>query len=555
MEHHALPGSLEDIVLAICEGLAVPRACTVAILCRYGEWDQLANLATDPSKYLDSEEYWAAVQATDLLRKCADLETTVDRKAAAVKGFYAAEALCFRANYRLSGYLDMGDLTLQSSDIAERLIVRARKRIADVLGRCPDLLQGRFGPGSTYGDTGVLTTVPDKMTSRPTITRDAIPYLFQWSGTAWATACAGRSREPEFVPGNRFTTVPKDCRKDRGIAVEPSVNLFYQLAFGQVLKGRLRAAGLDLLHAQDIHRQVVCEASIRGDSGTIDLSSASDTVSYNLVKLLLPTRWFEALSALRSPKTLVEKRWVWLEKFSSMGNGYTFELETLIFASLVSAVMEESQDLPVWGQNVHTFGDDIIVPTSHYSNVCAALRFFGMVVNEEKSFGSGPFRESCGGDFFAGVGVRPYQMKEFPSEPQQYVAMANGLRRSAFQAGASSGLRFTALRRAWFRVLDALPSDIRRLRGPEGLGDLVIHDGEDRWNVRWRHSIRYIRVYRPARFSRVGWEHFWPDVVLACAVYGTGDGALGPPGNRSEPLGVTPRDAVTGYKIGWVPFS
>jgi hypothetical protein len=543
------------MVLTICECLASPRSCTVAILCRYGEWDQLANLAADPSVYLDSESYWIAVQATDLLRKCRDLQTTVDRKAAAVKGFRDAEVSCFRSNYRLSHYLDSGRLRLDSDDVAERITVRARKKIADVLGPCPDLLQGRFGPGSTYGDTGHLTTVPDKMSTRPTLTRDAIPFLFQWFGTAWASACVVRSREPEFVPGNRFTTVPKDCRKDRGIAIEPSINLFYQLAYGQVLKGRLRAAGLDLLHAQDIHRQVVCEASKEGDLGTIDLSSASDTISYNLVKLLLPSRWFEALSALRSPKTFVEGRWIVLEKFSSMGNGYTFELETLLFSCIVSAVIEESGGLPTFGRNVHTFGDDIIVPVQYYDNVCAALRFFGLSVNEEKSFSSGPFRESCGGDFFEGVGVRPYYLKEFPSEPQHYIAMANGLRRSCFQTGAEGGKRFHRLRRAWFRVLDSLPLDIRRLRGPEGLGDLVICDEEERWNVRWRHCIRYIRVYRPARFTFVGWEHFWPDVVLASALYGVGDGAFGPPGDRGAPRGVMPRDAVTGYKVGWVPFS
>lgn len=550
---NTLPSDLESIALSLCEGLATPVSLSVAILIRYREYDQLAVKAVDPSNYLDAETYMSDVTAVSFLRKLEELPTTFDRKKVALDSFFSSERSCYVANERLSPYLHTPLGLCEDRGVAD-LISTTRKMISATLGRPPSVIEGRFGPGATFGDRGRLTTVADKMSSRPTLTPSCIPYLFQWCGTAWATACVEGGREPLFIRGNRFTTVPKDCTKFRGIAIEPSINLFYQLGLGRVIRKKLRSQGLDLDYGQDIHRRVAREASIRGHLATIDLSNASDTICYNLVKLLLPSDWFEVLDFVRSPFTYVDGKWIKLEKFSSMGNGYTFELETLVFNALSQAAVLHQGIKPLNGVNVFTFGDDIIVPTEACEGVLAVLQFFGMTPNVKKTFTSGCFRESCGGDYFNGVNVRPHFVKESPYEPQHFIAMANGIRRLAFSNHGSVS-RFDRLRRTWFRILDALPSHIRRLRGPQELGDLVIQDDEAQWITRHRSCIRYIRTYRPASYRVVGWDHFRPDVVLACAVYGTGDGAQGSPGHRTAPLGITPRDAVTGYKVGWVPFS
>jgi hypothetical protein len=239
--------------------------------------------------------------------------------------------------------------------------------------------------------------------------------------------------------------------------------------------------------------------------------------------------------------TRVNGKWHLLEKFSSMGNGFTFELETLIFLCLILAVDETGQKLES-GRNVFTYGDDIICPTEYSEAVISALKFSGFSLNMKKSFVSGPFRESCGGDFFGGVDVRPFFLKEFPCEPQQLISFANGLHRGHDLHG-----RGFYTYRAWRGVLDCIPSQIRACRGPEELGDIVIHDNEDRWKKRQRSGIRYLQVYRPARFRKKPWEIFRPAVILASACYGVGDGGIS--------YGVTPRDAVTGYKVGWVAYS
>jgi hypothetical protein len=533
-----LPHAVEKAILRLYEDLATPTSLKCFMLYKSGEWDQLSAMRVDPKHYLDSESYWRDASAVGILRKLEELPTSFDREAKAHELFQQSEVECFRTNHRLYPYLCPG---LPNTDVdVIAFIERARKITKRILGPCPDLIDGKFGPGATFGDKGLLTTVPDKMSSVPTITTDAWPFHFPWTGTLWAQACASSGKSPLYVQGNRFTTVPKDCEKRRGIAVEPSINVFYQLGYGRILRKRLRGAGIDLANGQDIHRRVAREASIRGHLCTMDLSNASDTISRNLVKLLLPPAWYEVLNDLRSKKTFINGRWRLLEKFSSMGNGFTFELETLIFLSLILALDPEGQKL-IPGSSVFVFGDDIIVPVESAKDVMSCLSFFGMTVNKSKTYVDGPFRESCGGDFFLGEDVRPHFIKESPYEPQHLISLANGLKRLSGRKISRS----CHTNRAWFSVLDALPVAIRDLRGPEDLGDLCVHDVEERWRFRWRSSIRYFRCYRPARFRKVSWQNFKPEVTLAAAIYGV-------PWNNGS---IIPRDAVTGYKIGWVARS
>lgn len=567
-----LPRQLEVAFLRFCEDISTPRSLTVSLLVRNREWDQLVTLTTDPGHYNSADSYWMDVSVTSFLKKTEDLETTFDRKEAALKSFWDGERACLRTNLRFASFLK-NCLSDGQEEHVYQFFLDVRKEMQALLGPLPDLekdLDGRFGPGATYGDPGRLSTLPDKMSSRPTITPDAWPLLVQWRRTAWARALQVTGNfDPVVVDGNSFATVPKDCTKFRGIAKEPSINGFYQLSSGSLIRKRLRRWGLDLSGSdqnveirsyvngylrlkkteripdgQETHKRVACEASISGDFCTLDLTNASDTVAYNLVKFVCPKDWFKLLDTLRSPTTKVEGKVVRLEKFSSMGNGFTFELETAIFACICKVACQRASVQVVPGKDLFVYGDDIIVPTSASSTVIAALRYAGFSINPRKSFVNGQFRESCGGDYFDGKDVRPFHLKELPNEPQDYIAIANGIRRMAGTTRAGS-MRWDLCRRFWFGILDAIPTNIRGCRGPESLGDLVIHDDYERWHSRQRSSRRYIRCYRPARFTRVKWWGFAPEVHLAYALYTS----------RFDPQGVIPKDAVAGYKMGWVEFN
>ncbi len=552
----SLPVDLERLYVKLLDGLATPIAMICKDHVKNNRWDDLVCLRVDPSTYTSAESYFSDVAAVSFLRKCKDLDTSFDRKAVAISNFVQAERQCAVANWRLDTHFWDHERDRENDRIhtpegaCSRLIAEARKEMSKLLGPVPDDPKGQFGPGATYGDRGVYTTIPDKMSSRPTLTSSAVFWTLNWAGTQWASACCADGREIEVVRGNRFTTVPKDCTKDRGIAVEPSINLFYQLAIGKSIRRGLRKSGIDLTDGQRIHRLKACEASNHGCYATLDLSNASDTVCYNLVKLLLPKKWFDLVDSLRSPYTLLEGKWVKLNKFSSMGNGFTFELETAIFLSLIlavrnlRAVSEPLEALCLPGEECWVYGDDIIIPSDWTADVVSALTYCGFEINGSKSFVKGPFRESCGGDYFKGVDVRPYFLKEFPNEPQQWIGVANGIRRMVVQNNSHNPCR-SGLFRSWFAALDSLPSSIRRIRGPDELGDLVINDIEEKWQTRRRGSLNYIRVYKPAKFRVIGW-HFWKsDVVLAAILYIHSQ-------HTSE--GVIPRKGVTGYREGWVPL-
>lgn len=543
-----LPRYLWSVVLPLLEDLDSPRSLTVKLLIEHGELDQLVNLKVDPAQHLTPGSFYRDVVATELLRKCRDLETGIDTRAAALRTFFAAERQCKLTNDRLSVFLDFpnGPMSTQENRILG-FLKSVKTSIGKLLGRLPDdLVSARHGPGATYLDRGAFTTVPHKMSSQPTVTHDAAALLPFWEETAWFRSLAHEfpdRSEPLRVRGNRFTSVPKDGTTERGIAIEPSLNVYFQLGVGRCLRSRLKRVGIDLDDGQSLHRRVACEASRskNGHLATIDLSSASDTVCKNLVRLLVPGSWLDLLETLRSPTTVVDGKTHHLQKFSSMGNGFTFELETLLFYSISAQAMIEQGVQPQAGVNLLVYGDDIIVPTECAEGVLSALRYLGFTPNLRKTYVRGLFRESCGGDYFDGVPVRGHYLKEFPREPSDWISLANGLRRTFESFGGEIAFRCFGAR-AWSRALGNLPTRIRNLRGPSALGDIVIHDVSSTWRPKWRYGIRYFPSWVPIT-QGIPLTRFRPEVQLASALYGV------------PSTGPFQRGRVSGYRIRDIPYS
>jgi hypothetical protein len=179
--------------------------------------------------------------------------------------------------------------------------------------------------------------------------------------------------------------------------VEPTINSWFQQGIGRMIRSRLkRRVGVDL-DDQSTNQRLAWLGSISNDLATVDLSSASDLISRKLVEDLLPRDWFFWLDITRSHRVLIDDSWVELEKFSSMGNGFTFDLESLIFYALSWAVTTVEGYNTFW---VNVFGDDIIIPAGVKELFLKTFDSLGFRVNENKSYFEGPFRESCGKDFY-----------------------------------------------------------------------------------------------------------------------------------------------------------
>jgi hypothetical protein len=517
------------VLKALCLKVGTPRAAEVLSLARSGEWAKLQELRVNPFDYADAESLKKDLAVTEFLRKC-ELPGDKERKfKAAVKTFWDCETQNAKTNRRLDRFVHHGPYEVQDEALLQ-FIAAWRKQVDVVLGRLPERLVPRFSGGATYSDTSKRATPPDKMTNRATFYPSSECLLPFWWVSAWGRTSLRNA--PRGVRGNVFFTVPKDGTKDRGCAKEASINVALQLDVGAFLKDRLTLFGVNLRTGQELHKKLAQKASCDGLHATIDLSNASDTLCYNLVKLLLSSQWFDLFDSLRAPFTRVEGRWVRLEKFSSMGNGFTFELETLIFWTLA----ETLRQLSATEGACHAYGDDLIVPTSMAPALLKALELFGFTPNVRKTFLSGSFRESCGGDYFNGVSVRAHYLEKLPDEPQEWISLANGLRRLG-DIG----------KMAWMECLKNIPSSIRRLRGPSELGDVVIHDDPEHWDMIYKvprgeaERVHHVRAYVP--LARVdSWSHWTPDIQFASCL-------LGLPSR-----GVTPRGAITGYKVRAIPM-
>lgn len=507
-------------------------------------------IAVDPGRYADSESYFRDAQCVALLKKFDDKDPVrlreLEEKAA--QTFHQCELQCAFTNRRFGDFIYNTAFYDGKDERFWRYLQQVKRLLKSWLGRVPSELEApKFGKGATLSDKGRLTTIMDKLSSQPTRTRDADICVPFWVRTLWFRALAydnPQKSEPLVVEGNRFATVPKDCRKRRCIAVEPSLNITYQLCVGKVLRRALRKIGIDLDKGQVLHRRLAREASQKGTYATLDLSNASDTIARNLVKAVLPPMWFDLLDSLRSPKTQVEGKWYKLEKFSSMGCGFTFELETLLFTALLAALDPSIKP----GENLFVYGDDIIVDSQYATGAVGVLTWAGFTLNRDKSFTQGAFRESCGGDYFGGRAVRPCHLEEAPSRPTDWIAMANKIYCTAVEtywAGdydlcqeiASSEV-LGWLRPAWSHCISQIPNTYRKLRGPYGrfvngelklAGDGWIYDSREKWIHEVREGIRYFRrlSYESKRRSL---SKYPGTVALAALVYGVPSSGMSPRG-------------------------
>lgn len=219
---------------------------------------------------------------------------------------------------------------------------------------------------------------------------------------------AGNDSLFQVVPGNRIEFVPKETDEARTIALEASMNVLLQLGVDGYVRKRLLEVGIDI-NDQSINQALARLGSIDNSLSTLDLKGASDNISLVLIEKLFPYEWMSYLFDLRSDTgTFPDGSAVCYEKLSSMGNGYTFAIETLVFAAAVYAVNPDVS----FGLTGHVYGDDIIVETKHVTSLIQLLGLCGFSVNSNKSFFKDTFtRESCGTDFYRGRNIRPVFLK------------------------------------------------------------------------------------------------------------------------------------------------
>ncbi len=375
-------------------------------------WDSIPDLLDYSFDYASlSSTADAAVlrQYQALYKKFEPLRLSgVDKEQTAWAKFTEFEQQCKSANALFSTLIE--GKTAIPFHLHETYLL-AQQKIRSILGDAPKLsrLRLRCGPGATTNVKKENASVTRKFSSVLACSEPTVKYLSEiFHELPHLCPFVGDEGVVDVeVHHGRLQFVPKDAKQYRAIVVEPFLTGLVQLGLCDYMSHLLRASGIDITD-QSRNQRAARIGSLTGELATLDLSSASDSISTSLVEFLLPQDWFFFLSRYRSDTVLYKGEIIKLEKFSSMGNGFTFPLETLIFYALSWAASSKRG-------KVLAYGDDIIVATTDMHSVIEILEFSGFTINKKKSFGTGPFRESCGADYLSGIDIRPFYIDDYVS--------------------------------------------------------------------------------------------------------------------------------------------
>jgi len=500
---------LRAVATELFESLDTPVSLSCEILLRYNDLNQLVRKVIEPESYNCPKKFRDDYQAVQFLRKTPFQVEGLDPEAEARKKFQEAEARCKETNMRIRHFLRNPE---KATDVVRQGYTLSVNAIREVLGTkvgASEWLRScRFGPGAfNHPSVRGLTSVYDKLQVHPSVTKDfrEVGALLVQSSPSWARSVTDSEVEgfwpfvdPELLrlaPGNRVTFVPKTATTERAIAIEPLINIYAQLGLGAMIRKRLNSVAHIDLNEQWFNQELAREGSIRGFLATADLSSASDTIAREVVQLLLPEEWYARLDLCRSKVGVLDGKPFVYEKFSSMGNGFTFELESLLFWALArsACIIAGAPEM------VSVYGDDIVLPVDAFTVLEELLDFFGFELNSKKSFKRGVFRESCGKDWFDGADVRPFLQKEIPRELHQLLALTNGLRRVAARRVHPHNGCDVRLQRPWLSAVRALPRCIsKNLRVPAHAGDTegLVCNWDEAQASQLVHQAR-------------GWEGWW----------------------------------------------
>jgi hypothetical protein len=235
------------------------------------------------------------------------------------------------------------------------------------------------------------------------------------------------------VSSLKLALVPKTFKSMRAIMPNTTIGSYMSLGLGEMIRLRLRRKGYDIKTLQQRHRYLARLASKHQLLVTADLSSASDSISVELVRRLFPKTWFDILNLGRiGTICLPDGQCVESSTFCTMGIGFTFPLQTLVFLALLKST-EATLFHRLDRRTISVYGDDLIYSRRIHPDVVRVFSEIGFVINIDKTFVDGEFRESCGGDYYRGVDVRPFQPRNGAAEvgPKAYEAMlykcVNGL--------------------------------------------------------------------------------------------------------------------------------
>lgn len=400
----------------------------------------------------------------NLFNKNPFLDVDLDPDQAAVALFYENERRCKMLNERFAQVLRHERL--------HNSLLMVKKNVHDILGRhlnWPSKL--RFTSGATT-----------------TTSRGASPLERMHKGginsRLWAQLLSFGPPDPKFFLNPSIVvqdfvegkTVLKTAKISRLVCPENSFDMFIQCGIADMAVARLaKTTGINMSASQDVHKALAWYGSQTGDITTDDLVSGSHFLYTAFVSFCLPQSWKTWMDASRSTAIKLNGCVTELEHYMPNGNGFCSVLQTIIFYSVIKAAIESTGDIFIPG-TVHVYGDDLIYPVQYTYVVRKLMRAIGFITNEEKSFSTGFFRESCGGDYLNGHNIRPIYAKHKYDCSFEKTQLANQIVMRYRHVDSYH------IRRFWSLLVRSIPTT-ERCWGPTAMGNQCLH-----W---WTHKTNW----------------------------------------------------------------
>lgn len=213
----------------------------------------------------------------------------------------------------------------------------------------------------------------------------------------------------------KLVLVDKSWKIERPITPLTLLGLFYSYGVGEQVTQCLKDEGLNIATLQEKHARLVRRMSTRskentregGFLATGDLSSASQSLTCDLLNGVLPRDWYNAIKKTFSHQLEILEPGgggylTYTSSVLPMGNGLTFPVETLVFYVILKAIADLSECKGL----ISVYGDDLIYPSKMHRYVAGIFPKLNFKLNLDKTFVRAPFRESCGSDYYRGFDVR-----------------------------------------------------------------------------------------------------------------------------------------------------
>jgi len=293
----------------------------------------------------------------------------------------------------------------------------AREHIAQILGlfsKFDILREATFGKKSSVGIPMRNACEGARYEAPITGSRDLITWFDKiyscWNRPAYnyAKERAGGNTMYREIDTLEVVFVDKKWNSKRMIVPNTTLGTLYSSGVGRAIEERLRRAKYDIRTLQGTHGELARFGSITGSLVTADQSLASDNITTKLIDWVLPREWASACKLGRINKMKLDDLLFETNTFSTMGIGFTFPLQTLVFLGILLSI----RDFCGLGKDavVSVYGDDLIYDVRMHNVVTEVFPQFGLVINADKTFSEGYFRESCGQDYYRGVDVRPFML-------------------------------------------------------------------------------------------------------------------------------------------------